>query len=457
MVAEADESDGSLPAPAPVHRRGHQHRPRAPGPLRHARQRSRTPSRTSATACPSTASTCCAWTTPTCRRSCRAWRSASSPTAARTWRTTGWRASGWRASPRASRPSGATSRSASSACAWWARTTPSTRWPSSPSPRRWTSRWTRCAARWPSSAACSGASPCAVRRRGVTVVDDYGHHPTEVQATLAGARRAFGRRIVVAFQPHRYTRTRDLLTEFATAFNDADVALRHRRLRRRRGAASPAPPASALAEAVRAHGHRDVTFVEKRTDLAQGAAAPAARGRHRPHPGRRRHHPGGPRAARAAQAARHGEGRLRAMAAGSSSSLAERLGRLSGVDVTAGAPLAPLTSVRVGGPAEALRPPALPGRPGGAAPLPARGGRPAHRARRGRQHPGGRRRHPRRHAEAAERLVPRAVERGRGGGGGSPSARARPSSGCATRCVRTGWSARSSSRAFPAPWAAPSP
>src|SRR5262249_16777092 len=60
---------------------------------------------------------------------------------------------------------------------------------------------------------------------GVTVVDDYGHHPTEVKATLSGARRAFGRRIVVAFQPHRYTRTKDLMEEFAKAFNDADVLL----------------------------------------------------------------------------------------------------------------------------------------------------------------------------------------------------------------------------------------
>src|SRR5262249_34528731 len=59
--------------------------------------------------------------------------------------------------------------------------------------------------------------------RGVMVVDDYGHHPAEVMATLAGARRAFGRRLVVVFQPHRYTRTRDLLHEFTTAFNDADV------------------------------------------------------------------------------------------------------------------------------------------------------------------------------------------------------------------------------------------
>jgi UDP-N-acetylmuramate--alanine ligase len=60
---------------------------------------------------------------------------------------------------------------------------------------------------------------------GVTVVDDYGHHPAEVKATLLGAREAFRRRVVCLFQPHRYTRTRDLLSEFATAFNDADVLL----------------------------------------------------------------------------------------------------------------------------------------------------------------------------------------------------------------------------------------
>ena len=55
---------------------------------------------------------------------------------------------------------------------------------------------------------------------GITVVDDYGHHPAEIRATLAGARASFPqRRIVCAFQPHRYTRTRDLLGEFATAFS----------------------------------------------------------------------------------------------------------------------------------------------------------------------------------------------------------------------------------------------
>lgn len=101
---------------------------------------------------------------------------------------------------------------------------------------------------------------------GITVVDDYGHHPTEVMATLAGARRAFGRRVVVAFQPHRYTRTHDLMKEFATSFNDADVLFVTSVYA---AGEDPIPGATgdSLAEAIRAHGHRDVTFVEKRVDL----------------------------------------------------------------------------------------------------------------------------------------------------------------------------------------------
>jgi UDP-N-acetylmuramate--alanine ligase len=57
---------------------------------------------------------------------------------------------------------------------------------------------------------------------GVSVIDDYGHHPTEIRATLAAARQCGYRRIHVVFQPHRYTRTRDLMDDFATAFTEAD-------------------------------------------------------------------------------------------------------------------------------------------------------------------------------------------------------------------------------------------
>ncbi len=103
---------------------------------------------------------------------------------------------------------------------------------------------------------------------GITVVDDYGHHPAEIRATLAGARASFPqRRIVCAFQPHRYTRTRDLLGEFATAFNDADALL----LTEIYAAGEEPIPGvlgSRLHEAVKACGHRDVSFVE-RSELPQ--------------------------------------------------------------------------------------------------------------------------------------------------------------------------------------------
>jgi UDP-N-acetylmuramate--alanine ligase len=58
--------------------------------------------------------------------------------------------------------------------------------------------------------------------RGVTVVDDYGHHPTEIRATLAAARSCSPHRLHVLFQPHRYTRTMHLMDEFARSFHQAD-------------------------------------------------------------------------------------------------------------------------------------------------------------------------------------------------------------------------------------------
>jgi UDP-N-acetylmuramate--alanine ligase len=97
---------------------------------------------------------------------------------------------------------------------------------------------------------------------GITVVDDYGHHPAEIRATLAGAREAFGRRVVVAFQPHRYSRTQSLLPDFATAFNDADVLITTDIY-----AAGETPiegvTGEGLAEAVRGHGHRDLSYVPR--------------------------------------------------------------------------------------------------------------------------------------------------------------------------------------------------
>jgi hypothetical protein len=70
-----------------------------------------------------------------------------------------------------------------------------------------------------------------------TLVDDYGHHPVEMAATLAAARGAFpGRRLVLAFQPHRFTRTRDCFEDFVKVLSTVDALLSGRNLCRRRGA-----------------------------------------------------------------------------------------------------------------------------------------------------------------------------------------------------------------------------
>jgi UDP-N-acetylmuramate--alanine ligase len=103
---------------------------------------------------------------------------------------------------------------------------------------------------------------------GVTVVDDFGHHPAEVRATLAGARGNFaGRRVLAAFQPHRYTRTRDQLAEFVRAFHDADKVVLCDIF-----AAGEQPiegiTSEALVQAIGEAGHPDVAFVPRREDLA---------------------------------------------------------------------------------------------------------------------------------------------------------------------------------------------
>ncbi|MBM4443501.1 MAG: UDP-N-acetylmuramate--L-alanine ligase [Candidatus Rokubacteria bacterium] len=95
---------------------------------------------------------------------------------------------------------------------------------------------------------------------GVTVVDDYGHHPAEIRATLAAAKAGFDGRVVAVFQPHRHTRTFHLRDEFVTAFNQADVLVVMDIY-----AAGEAPidgvSAADLAERIRAHGHRNVTYL----------------------------------------------------------------------------------------------------------------------------------------------------------------------------------------------------
>ena len=110
-------------------------------------------------------------------------------------------------------------------------------------------------------------------KNGIMVVDDYGHHPAEIRATLAAARNGWPeRRLVVAFQPHRYSRTKELFNEFVTCFYDADLLVLTDIY-----AASEQPipgvTAERLADEVRRHGQRDVTYIGDRTVLPEHLAS----------------------------------------------------------------------------------------------------------------------------------------------------------------------------------------
>ncbi|HZX60734.1 MAG TPA: UDP-N-acetylmuramate--L-alanine ligase, partial [Candidatus Methylomirabilis sp.] len=97
--------------------------------------------------------------------------------------------------------------------------------------------------------------------RGIVVVDDYGHHPAEIRATLDAAKEGFGRRVVVVFQPHRYTRTKYLLRDFSTAFYQADVVI-VTEVYAAGEAVIPGVSGRQIAEGALEHGHRNVTFVK---------------------------------------------------------------------------------------------------------------------------------------------------------------------------------------------------
>jgi UDP-N-acetylmuramate--alanine ligase len=104
--------------------------------------------------------------------------------------------------------------------------------------------------------------------KGVLVVDDYGHHPTEVRATLAAAKAALGRRVVCVFQPHRYTRTKHLLEEFFTAFNQADRVII---MDIYAAGEQPIPGVSgqAVYEGIRKYGHKDVAYLGGRDEIVK--------------------------------------------------------------------------------------------------------------------------------------------------------------------------------------------
>jgi UDP-N-acetylmuramate--alanine ligase len=107
---------------------------------------------------------------------------------------------------------------------------------------------------------------------GVLVVDDYGHHPTEIAAVLAAAKAGIGRRVIAVFQPHRYTRTQQLLREFGPAFREADAIVLTDIY------AAGEPPIDgitieALTDAVRASAQVPVQLVKALDDLPAAVAA----------------------------------------------------------------------------------------------------------------------------------------------------------------------------------------
>ena len=108
--------------------------------------------------------------------------------------------------------------------------------------------------------------------QGVMVVDDYGHHPAEIKATLAAARHGWPeRRIVAVFQPHRYSRTHELFDEFVTAFYDADLLVLTDVYA---AGEKPIPGATAerLAGEVARHGQKNVTWIGDREQIPQHLA-----------------------------------------------------------------------------------------------------------------------------------------------------------------------------------------
>lgn len=112
---------------------------------------------------------------------------------------------------------------------------------------------------------------------GAVVIDDYAHHPVEIRAVLSAARESAEGRVIAVVQPHRFTRLRDLMEDFTNAFNDADVVLVAPVY-----AAGEAPiegvDATALAEGIRAHGHRMVRTVSDLNDLCHVLRDLAAEG-----------------------------------------------------------------------------------------------------------------------------------------------------------------------------------
>jgi len=108
--------------------------------------------------------------------------------------------------------------------------------------------------------------------RGVMVIDDYGHHPVEVEATISAIRDGWKRPLTVVFQPHRYTRTRDLFDDFLISFEGTDRLILTE-IYEAGEEAIPGISGEALYQAVKRRGHLDIEFIPDKTEIAKRLAS----------------------------------------------------------------------------------------------------------------------------------------------------------------------------------------
>lgn len=105
-------------------------------------------------------------------------------------------------------------------------------------------------------------------QNGITVVDDYGHHPTEIEATLTAIKENWNKRIICVFQPHRYTRTKELLEDFATSFFQVDVLI-VTEIYAASETSIPGINGKLVADIISKYGHKNVIFIPTKDEIIE--------------------------------------------------------------------------------------------------------------------------------------------------------------------------------------------
>ena len=183
---------------------------------------------------------------------------------------------------------------------------------------------------------------------GVTVIDDYGHHPVEIAAVLKAARESTNGKVIAVVQPHRFTRLQSLFEEFCTCFNDADAVV-VAEVYPAGEAPIPGIDRDHFVLGLRAHGHREVIPLPNAARACEGGSRPRRQRRSRRLSRRRQHHAMGLCAARRIEGAGVSGGGFPDITPELKAAMPQLRGRL-----LANQSLAELTWFRVGGPAQVL-------------------------------------------------------------------------------------------------------